>query len=125
MIRRFSIRLRLFEVIGENEQLILENLRRSSILVGKTFQTIFYTEGVTKEECKHFVERNQDLLFNINTKLTKETSEHCWYLMDQYGFDECKYRYKWGGDVLTGIVRFNEMIQHLKRRENDEDSYSR
>ena len=66
-LRYYSIRMKLNDVIKDNdtEQIILENIRRCSKLVGKYFKVVFWHENLTEKQCKDFVKRNNDILFEI------------------------------------------------------------
>ena len=57
----YSLRLKLNDVIGKDEQVILENIRRCKQFVGKQFRVIFWNDGLSEKDCKDFVKRNLDL----------------------------------------------------------------
>ena len=63
------------------EQIILENIRRCNKIVGKFFKVIFWHVNLTEQECKDFVKRNEKLLFEVNTKITKKF-EPSWFLIN-------------------------------------------
>ena len=69
----YSLEMKLDDVIKDSgtELTILENIRRCSNIVGKMFQVIFWHENLTEKQCKEFVKRNEKLLFEVNTKITK------------------------------------------------------
>ena len=48
--------------------------------------------------CKDFVERNEHLLFEVSTKITKRFNT-AWYLIQSEG-DKSRWRYKSDGDIL-------------------------
>jgi len=122
----FSLRMKLNDVIGKDEQVILENIRRCKQFSGKEFRVIFRNNGLSGEECEKFVRRNQKMLFEINTKITSTNSpfDNCWFLIDSDNSDKCKRRYCCKGDILTGITEYIKMVKHLKRSIN-ENSNSR
>jgi len=122
----FSLRMKLNDVIGKDEQVILENIRRCKQFSGKEFRVIFRNNGLSGEECEKFVRRNQKMLFEINTKITSTNSpfDNCWFLIDSDNSDKCKRRYCCKGDILTGIAEYVKMVKHLKRSIN-ENSNSR
>ena len=115
-----SIRVSLDEIIQNKnkEQVILENLRRCSKIVGLQFKVIFWHKNLTQKEIKSFVKRNEHLLFEINTKITKTISDKVWYLIDSTEKDKTPARYKWRGDILTGIVQYIELYRHVNKEEN-------
>ena len=82
MMQYYSLGMKLDEVIKDRdiEQTILENVRRCSKLVGKTFKVVFWHEELTEKDCKDFIERNEKLLFEVNTKITKNF-RRVWFLI--------------------------------------------
>ena len=122
----FSIRMKLNDVIGKDEQVILENIRRCKQFAGKGFRVIFRNDGLSEKECKDFVKRNEKMLFEISTQITSINSpfDNCWFLMDSDNSDKCKRRYCCKGNILTGITQYIDMVKHIKRKMN-EDSNSR
>ena len=123
-MRYYSLRMNLEDVIKdrETEQTILENIRRCSKLVGMFFKVVFWHENLTQKECKDFIKRNEKLLFEVNTKITKKF-DRTWFLIDSTGEDESKYSFKYTGEILQGIAKYIELI--LKVRKNDYDDNRR
>ena len=101
----------------EQEQVILENIRRCSTLVNKEFQVVFWHDNLTEQNCKDFVKRNEHLLFEVNTKITKRF-EDVWFLIDSEN-EKSIFRYKCEGDILKGIVQYLEIINHIKERDRE------
>ena len=116
-INHLSLRIKLDDVIKdvEMEQKILENIRRSSKIVGKKFRVIFWNENLSEKECEEFVKRNEKLLFEVNTKITKGYG-NAWFVIDNSGMDKCTHRYKYTGDILTGIVNYVKIIKTMRER---------
>ena len=122
----FSIRMKLNNVIGKDEQVILENIRRCKQFAGKGFRVIFRNDGLLEKECKQFVKRNEKMLFEINTQITSRNSsfDSCWFLIDSDDEDKCKKRYGYKGDILQGIAQYVKMVKHFQRKINeDSDSW--
>jgi len=116
-LRYYSIRMKLNDVIKdiETEQIILENIRRCSKLVGKLFRVVFWHDNLTEQECKDFVKRNEHLLFEVNTKITKGF-KNAWFIIDSKNEkSSCRYRYE--GCILEGIVEYLKIIDHMKKRD--------
>ena len=109
----FSIRLKLNDVIGKDEQVILENIQRCSKLVGTYFQVVFWHENLTEKDCKNFVKRNEKLLFEVNTKITKRVNK-VWFLIDSKN-ERGQARYRFDGEILKGIVQYLEMKDYQKK----------
>ena len=122
----YSLRMKLNDVIGKDEQVILENIRRCKQFSGKEFKVIFRNDSLSKKECEEFVKRNEKMLFEINTQITSINSplDNCWFLIDSDDNDKCKRRYSYKGNVLTGITEYIKMVKHFKRNRY-EDSNSR
>ena len=120
MIKYYSIRMKLNDVIQnvDREQLILENINRCNSIVGRLFKVIFWHENLSKEECRKFVERNEKLLFAVNTKITKQKTD-VWFLINSEN-EKSNWRYKHEGDILSGIPQYLKIINHLKKKIKDE-----
>ena len=118
-----SLRMKLNDVIGKDEQVILENIRRCKLFGGKTFKVIFRNDGLSSKECKNFVKRNEKMLFEINTQITSRNSpfDNCWFLIDSDNSDKCKRRYCCKGEILRGITEYIKMVKLFKEKENDEE----
>ena len=114
-LRYYSIRMKLNDVIKDKdtEQIILENIRRCSNIIGKVFQVIFWHENLTEKQCKDFIKRNEKLLFEVNTKITK-VQEKVWFLIG-----DGKGRYRFDGDILQGISEYLKIINHIKKRDKE------
>ena len=118
-MRYYSLRMNLEDVIKdrETEQTILENIRRCSKLVGMFFKVVFWHENLTQKECKDFIKRNEKLLFEVNTKITKKF-EHTWFLIISKN-DKGTGRYRFDGDILDGIVQYLEVVTHIFKRDGE------
>ena len=118
MMKYYSIGMKLNDVIKnkDTEQTILENIRRCSKLVGILFKVVFWHENLTEKQCKDFVKRNEHLLFEVNTTITKKF-EKVWFLIDSENKQNA-FRYKHNGDILSGISEYIKIISHMKKRDN-------
>ena len=119
----YSIRMKLNDVIGKDEQVILENIRRCKQFSGKAFRVIFRNDGLSSKECEEFVKRNEKMLFEISTQITSINSsfDSCWFLIDSDSSDKCNRRYCCKGDILKGIAEYIKVVKHLKGKENEEN----
>ena len=115
MIKYYSIGMKLNDVIKnkDTEQVILENIRRCSNIVGKFFKVVLWHENLTEEDCKNFIKRNEKLLFEVNTKITKNKEEVWFSIGDGVG------RYRFDGDILQGISQYLQIINHMKKRDKE------
>ena len=115
-MRYYSIGMKLDDVIKDKdtEQTILENIRRCSNIVGKLFKVVFWHVNLTEQNCKDFVKRNEHLLFEVNTKITK-VQEDVWFLIGEGNSS----RYRCEGDILQGISEYIKMINHIKKRDGE------
>ena len=118
-LRYYSIRMKLDDVIKnkDTEQIILENIRRCSNIVGKYFKVVFWHENLTQKQCRDFVKRNEKLLFEVNTKITKKF-EKVWFIINSKN-EKSRGRYMFDGDILKGIVQYLEIINHIKERDKE------
>ena len=112
-----SLRMKLNDVIGKDEQVILENIRRCKLFSGKQFRVIFRNDGLSSEECEKFVKRNEKMLFEVTTQITSVNSslDNCWFLIDSDDSDKCIRRYSYKGDILTGIAEYIKVVKLIKR----------
>ena len=115
----YSLRMKLNDVIGKDEQVILENIRRCKQFSGKTFKVIFRNDGLSSKECEDFVKRNEKMLFEISTQITSINSsfDDCWFLIDSNDSDKFRRRYSYKGDVLIGIAEYIKMVKHFNKED--------
>ena len=115
-MRYYSLRMKLDDVIKnkDTEQTILENIRRCSNIVGKAFKVVFWYVNLTEQNCKDFVKRNEHLLFEINTKITKGY-EDTWFLINSEN-EKSTWRYMHDGSILGGIVEYLKIINNIQKR---------
>ena len=113
----YSLRMKLNDVIGKDEQVILENIRRCKQFSGHGFKVIFRNDGLSEKKCKDFVKRNEKMLFEITSQITSVNSsfDNCWFLIDLNDSDKCKRRYCYKGDILTGMAEYIKMVKHFKK----------
>ena len=118
-MRYYSIGIKLDDVIKDKdtEQTILENIRRCSNIVGKMFKVVFWHVNLTEQNCKDFVKRNEHLLFEVNTKITKKYDD-VWFLINSKN-EKSIFRYKCESDILTGISEYLKIINHMKKRDGE------
>ena len=116
MMKYYSIGMKLEDVIKDEdtEQIVLENIRRCSQITGKRFKVVFWHDNLTEQNCKDFVKRNEHLLFEVHTKITK-VKEDVWFSIDS---KKGSGRYTFDGDILQGISQYLKIINHIKRRDN-------
>ena len=116
-----SIRMKLNDVIGKDEQVILENIRRCKQFSGQQFKIIFWNDGLSSEICEDFVKRNEKMLFEIRTQITSINSpfDKCWFLIDSDNTDKCTKRYSFKGNILKGIAEYIKMVKHFQRSRNE------
>ena len=113
-MRYYSIGMKLEDVIKnkDTEQVILENIRRCSNIVGKWFKVVFWHVNLTEQNCKDFVKRNEHLLFEVHTQITKRIVP-VWFTIGE-GKDG---RYTFDGDILQGISEYLSIIKHIHKRD--------
>ena len=116
MMKYYSIGMKLNDVIKnkDTEQVVLENIRRCSKIVGKYFKVIFWHDGLTEKQCKNFVKRNEKLLFQVNTKITK-IPEDVWFSIGA----GTGGRYRFDGDILEGISQYLKIVNHINKRDKN------
>ena len=115
MMKYYSIGMKLDDVIKDKdtEQVILENVRRCSNIVGKMFKVVFWHVNLTEQNCKDFVKRNEHLLFEVNTQITKRIIP-VWFTIG--GTDGGRYTFD--GDILQGISQYLKIINHIQKRDS-------
>jgi len=117
MMKYYSMGIKLNDVIKESEfeRLVLENVRQCSRCVGKLFRVVFWHVNLTEQDCKDFVKRNEHLLFEVNTKITK-VQEDVWFSIDS---KKGGGRYTFDGGILEGIAEYLRIINHIKKRDGE------
>ena len=123
MMAYYSLEMKLDDVIKDSgtELTILENIRRCSKIVGKTFKVIFWHENLTEQDCKDFIERNEHLLFEVHTQITKGPVDTWFIIYSPLDKINCRTRYRVEDyDILSGISRYLNIIKHIQKREKDE-----
>ena len=117
----YSLRMKLNDVIGKDEQIILENIRRCKQFSGKEFKVIFRNDGLSSKKCEEFVKRNEKMLFETTTQITSVNSslDSCWFLIDSDGSDKCTRRYSYKGDILNGIAEYIKVVKLIQRSMNE------
>ncbi len=119
-----SLRMSLDDVVkdSELEKTIIENIRYCRRIVGKEFKVIFWNKDLLESEVKEFVKRNNNILFEINTEITKEFNL-AWFVIGVT--DKSKHRYLYTGNILEGIANYLKLAKVLLQRRNDENSHNR
>ena len=114
-----SLRVSLDDVVkdSELEKTIIENIRYCRRIVGKEFKIIFWNKNLLENEVKEFVKRNNEILFEINTEITKEFSL-AWFVIGTE--DESKHRYMYNGNILEGIANYLKLVKVLLKRRNEQ-----
>ena len=90
----------------------MENLFRFSNYVGpKKFKVIFLHKKLETDDINVFVDRNENILFHINSKIT---SNDCttWFVIEREKTEHkfLTYRYKYIGSILNGLDLFLENV---------------
>ena len=113
----YSLRMKLNDVIGKDEQVILENIRRCKQFSGHGFKVVFWNDNLSSKDCEKFVKRNEKMLFEIRTQITSKNSpfDSCWFLINTDESDKCKSRFRYNGDILTGISEYIKMVKHFNK----------
>jgi len=116
-----SIKISLDEIITEGldyERKIIENLFRFSNYVGsKHFKVIFYHNNLKEKKIKEFVNRQENVLFQINTKITASYCQGWFTIQPTDEEDQGPYRYKYVGKIINGLPQYFKMVKHLKDKE--------
>ena len=111
----FDLRLTLDSILitVDYEQKVVENLRYAKKIVGNSFNVTFWNKNLHNLKVKEFVNRNDYILCDINTKITKSFNS-TWFLITD-GSDTSKWRFKCVGDPLYGISQYVCMVKHINR----------
>ena len=107
----------------DEEKQILENIRFCRKTLGKLFKVTLLNKNLSEKDVKEFFKRNQKLLFEVNTKITKQENI-VWFVIGDFG-KNTRYRYNYRGTILKGIVEYKKIVNVLMKKENDESSNNR
>ena len=113
-----SLRMKLDDVIKniDLEKQIIENIKYCRRIVGKEFKIIFWNDELSENQVKDFIKRNDNTLFEVNTKITKEF-DLAWFVIGEE--DKSKHRYMYNGNILEGIANYLKLVKVLlKKRDN-------
>ena len=118
-----SLKISFDEIITEGleyERKIMENLFRFSNYIGsKHFKVILFHKNLKEKDIKAFVSRNENVLFQINTKITS-TNCQAWFTIQRTKDEKFgPYRYKYVGTIIDGLSQYFKMIKHLKDKEKE------
>tara|TARA_Y100000401_G_C8251549_1_gene188429 strand:+ start:200 stop:586 length:387 start_codon:yes stop_codon:yes gene_type:complete len=119
-----SLRMKLDDVVKnlEYETQIIENIRYCRRVIGREFKVVFWNQNLLESEVKDFVKRNNEILFEINTEITKEF-DLAWFVIGEE--DKSKHRYLYTGNILEGISMFLKVSKVFIKGRGNESSYSR
>ena len=119
MIHEYSLKIKLDDVIRNinYEQKVMENIRYCNNLSNKKFKLIFWHEDMNEQEIEDFVKRNQKVLFEVNTEITRNYYKDAWFVIDE-NKKEKTWRYMYDGGILEGITEYIKIIKHIKKRDN-------
>tara|TARA_B100001113_G_C21004548_1_gene576483 strand:+ start:382 stop:753 length:372 start_codon:yes stop_codon:yes gene_type:complete len=118
--KSLTLRIRLDDIISDGREVqILENLRYCKTMLGSAFDVTLWHEDVEEKELKRFIKEHQEIMFVLSTTITGEQGTSCWFLIDGSNTDKSRHRFKWHGDILTGIVEYQKMVKHLLKKEQD------
>ena len=117
-MKYFSIRMKLDDIVKDIdfEKKVLENIRYTRKIVGKSFRIILWNEKLSENNCKEFVKRNENVLFEINTKITKKFN-YTWFLIESEG-DKSTWRYKSADGILKGIASYTKIMKYMNEKNN-------
>tara|TARA_Y100000361_G_scaffold60250_1_gene52837 strand:+ start:184 stop:555 length:372 start_codon:yes stop_codon:yes gene_type:complete len=118
-----SLKMSLNELIEEGldyERKVMENLFRFSNYIGsKHFKVILFHSNLDEKKIKLFVGRHENILFQINTKITS-TNCQAWFTIQRTKKENFgPYRYKYIGKIIDGLAQYFKMVKHLKGKENE------
>ena len=113
----FSVGIRLDNIVKstEIEQNILRKLAECKKISGKMFKVIFWHENLTEKQCKDFIKRNQKILFDFNSEITKDP-KNLWFWINS-GKNNFIHRYKYEGDIIDGLNVYLKIVNHMKKRD--------
>jgi len=120
IINFMSLRVKLDDVVinKKSETKILENIRYCNNIVGKRFRIVFWNENLTQKQCQQFVERNENLLFEVNTKITKEFNYSWFLILGKNDKSDSRYTFK-GSNILIGITEYLKLAKFLIKKNNE------
>ena len=119
-VKFMSLRIKLDDVVKTDdvETQILENIRYCNNVVGSRFRVIFWNENLSTDECKKFIERNEKLLFEVNTKITKEFNYSWFLIVGKNDKSDSRYQFK-GKNILSGIAEYLKVAKFLIKKDNE------
>ena len=117
MMKYMSVSLKLDDVVLNDkiEKKVIDKLLECKKLSGNLFKVVFFHTKMKQKECKDFVKRNQDNLFELGTDITKSNKD-TWLLIDSKNENKSNWRYKWDGGVLSGLDEYIRLVTFINNR---------
>ena len=114
-----SLKIKLNDVIRDInfEQKVMENIRYCNNINKNKFKLIFWHEDLDEKEIENFVERNQKILFEVNTEITRNYNKDAWFVIGK-NKKANSWRYSYDGGILEGITEYIKLTQFIKKRDN-------
>ena len=121
-LNSFSLALNLKKIINNKhiEEQFIKKIKLCKKEVGKQFNLFLYYDDLKEYQIKKFVQKHQDLLFLLHTKITKKTEyTHTWFIIDDYLLSR-EYKFSWRffyvGDFESGLDKYIEMVRHVANK---------
>jgi len=118
---RTSIGLILDKIIHRHDVCaILNGINTCRKLSFARFKLILFHEALTVKQIKKFIADNKDILFEVNTDITKIYNKRIYYFIDdRVNSRITNYKYKYVGGVLAGINEYIKIMKHVKLRKHE------
>ena len=117
-MHEYSLKIKLNDVIRNinYEQKVMENIRYCNNLSNNKFKLILWYEDIDEQGIETFIKRNQKVLFEVNTEITRNYYQDAWFVIDE-NKKENTWRYSYIGNILEGIVEYIKIVKHIKERD--------
>ena len=116
MMVNMSLCIDLEELLNGNQKEILDELLKCRKINTKLFKVIFWYNNLKESDIKKFVTENKDILFKLNSKITKSPISVWFLIITDVKMETIDSRYKWKGSILKGIDQYIEISNHVISR---------
>ena len=105
----------------DNENSVIEKLLMCKKINHAHFNVTFWYKDIKEVEIKAFVKRNENILFELNSHITKNP-KNIWFLVStKLEMSDIYSRYTWDGDnVVQGIDEYISLSKNVHIREKRE-----
>jgi len=111
---KYPLRIQLEEVLEMDDDVI--NVIRS-ISSERWFDLEIWHDDISRKVISEFKKKYPDINFTLLTKHESESTYSFYSIgMNNYISSSVNWRYKYQGDIISGIYKYKEMVEQINER---------